>query len=104
MKNPCIDCKDCIPILTSFYLGTIISSQDGGSLFCHEDVLTLLCSFSVIDVVDCTSTSLVIDCTPSTVVCALGQMPLKVTLLKTDLLSYYLRCLTLYIDYKCQNA
>jgi hypothetical protein len=64
----------------------------------------LLCSFSVIDVMDCTSTSLVIDCAPSTIVCALGQMPPKVTLFKTDLFSYYLRCLTLYIDCKCQNA
>jgi hypothetical protein len=104
MKNPCIDCKDCIPILTSFCLGMIIYSQDGASLFCCEDVSTLLCYFSVIDVVDCMSTSLVIDCTPSTVVCSLGQMPPKVTLFKTDILSYYLRCLTLYIDCKCQNV
>jgi len=28
VKNPCIDCKDCVLILEGFYLGTKVSIQD----------------------------------------------------------------------------
>jgi hypothetical protein len=64
VRNPCVGCKDCSPILAGFCSGTRVSSQDWVSPSYHFDASTSLVSSSVVDVVDCTSASLVIDCTP----------------------------------------
>ncbi len=60
VKNPCIDCKDCILIFIGFCLSMRVFDYDWASL----------CSLGVVNVVDCASMSLVMDCTPSTIICA----------------------------------
>ncbi len=71
VRNPCIGCKDCAPILISFYSCMKVFDQDWTSPSYRVDVLALLCSLGVVDVVDYTLMSLVMDCTPSTIICEL---------------------------------
>jgi hypothetical protein len=70
VKNPCIGCKDCVPILVSFYSCMKFFGQDWIFPSYRFDISVSSFSLGVIDVVDYTSTSLLMDCIPSTVVYA----------------------------------